>query len=204
MALICTCLSKDTVLVDTGSSNTWVGATQPYIQTSTSIQSRDRVVSLFLSQTTFHLSFLCSLWSMGSDLWMVKNSNTTCVKCPWQSSKGTEFNDKISLGSSLTVFGQSIGVATDQTGFDDVDGILGLGPNGLTVGTLSPDTKTVIPTGKKSRRLIMTNVHQTLFLSHRQPVLAGCHQPEFGCDFIRTHNTALCHERRTHLRWHWL
>lgn len=52
----------------------------------------------------------------------------------------------------MTVFGQSIGVATDQVGFDDVDGIIGLGPNGLTVGTLSPDTKTVVPTGEESLR----------------------------------------------------
>ncbi|CAL1694483.1 unnamed protein product [Somion occarium] len=101
-----------TVLVDTGSSNTWVGASKPYIQTSTSIQSRDRVSVIYGS----------------GDM------------------QGTEFNDKISLGSTLTVFGQSIGVATSQTGFDDVDGILGLGPNDLTLGTLSPDTTTLIPT----------------------------------------------------------
>ena len=38
---------------------------------------------------------------------------------------GTEFNDKFSLDGGLNVFGQSIGVAIESTGFDDVDGILG-------------------------------------------------------------------------------
>lgn len=38
---------------------------------------------------------------------------------------GTEFDDKISLSSGLIIFGQSIGVATDQSGFDDSDGVLG-------------------------------------------------------------------------------
>ncbi|KAI0094449.1 aspartic peptidase A1 [Irpex rosettiformis] len=59
---------------------------------------------------------------------------------------GTEFNDKITITSANVVFGQSIGVATDSSGFDDVDGVLGLGPTGLTIGTLSPDDKQSIPT----------------------------------------------------------
>ncbi|KAI0081057.1 aspartic protease [Panus rudis PR-1116 ss-1] len=102
-----------TLQVDTGSSNTWVGATKPYIQTSTSIQTRDQFFVIYGSGA---------------------------------SARGTEFNDHVSLGSSLQVVGQSIGAATQQTGFDDVDGVLGLGPNGLTIGTLSPDTTQIIPT----------------------------------------------------------
>lgn len=39
---------------------------------------------------------------------------------------GIEFNDEVALGSSLTIFGQSIGAASDSTGFDDSDGVLGL------------------------------------------------------------------------------
>jgi len=100
------------LLVDTGSSNTWVGAGQPYEQTSSSIQSRDEVSVIYGS----------------GDM------------------SGTEFNDKFSLNSGLNVFGQSIGVATQSTGFDGVDGILGIGPTDLTLGTLSPDTTTLIPT----------------------------------------------------------
>ncbi|TCD68313.1 hypothetical protein EIP91_011172 [Steccherinum ochraceum] len=101
-----------TVIVDTASSNTWVGSNQPYVQTSSSVQSIDQV------------SVIYGFGSMD----------------------GTEFNDKISLNSGLNVFGQSIGVATSSTGFDGVDGVIGLGPNDLTVGTLKPDTTTTIPT----------------------------------------------------------
>ncbi|TCD68312.1 hypothetical protein EIP91_011171 [Steccherinum ochraceum] len=101
-----------TLLVDTGSSNTWVGSSKPYIQTSTSIQTNDQVA------VTYGIGDM----------------------------EGTEFNDKLSLDAGLNVFGQSLGVATSSTGFDDVDGILGLGPNDLTVGTLKPDTKSTIPT----------------------------------------------------------
>lgn len=59
---------------------------------------------------------------------------------------GTEFTDRVSLGSGLTIPSQSIGVASRSTGFDGVDGILGIGPVDLTVGTLSPGRSTTIPT----------------------------------------------------------
>ncbi|RDX41559.1 aspartic peptidase A1 [Lentinus brumalis] len=100
------------LIVDTGSSNTWVGAGQPYVQTSTSRQTRDRV-SVTYGSGDF---------------------------------SGTEFTDTVSLGSGLTINGQSIGAATRSEGFDGVDGILGIGPTDLTVGTLSPDTSSTIPT----------------------------------------------------------
>ncbi|THH26965.1 hypothetical protein EUX98_g7217 [Antrodiella citrinella] len=101
-----------TLLVDTGSSNTWVGSGQSFIETSTSIQTNDQVA----------------------------------VQYGIGDMQGTEFNDKLSLDAGLNVFGQSIGVAISSSGFDDVDGILGIGPNDLTIGTLSPDTTTAIPT----------------------------------------------------------
>ena len=41
---------------------------------------------------------------------------------------------------------QSIGVANQSQGFQSVDGILGLGPDGLTVGTLTNEQSTTIPT----------------------------------------------------------
>ena len=52
----------------------------------------------------------------------------------------------MSLGNGLTITRQSIGVASRSQGFDGVDGILGIGPVDLTVGTLSPDTRSTIPT----------------------------------------------------------
>ncbi|KAL5534090.1 hypothetical protein ACEPAG_551 [Sanghuangporus baumii] len=100
------------LLIDTGSSNTWVGAGKSYARTSTSAQTSDRV-----SVTYGSGSF-----------------------------SGNEFTDTVSLGNGLTIRGQSIGVATTSDGFQGVDGILGIGPVDLTVGTLSPDTDSTIPT----------------------------------------------------------
>ncbi|PSR71068.1 hypothetical protein PHLCEN_2v13037 [Hermanssonia centrifuga] len=102
-----------TLLVDSGSSNTWVGAMQLYVQTSTSVETRNSVEVIYNEDEFF---------------------------------SGTEFTDHISFGSELIVFGQSIGAATESAGFDDSDGVLGLGPTDLTIGTLTPDTATSIPT----------------------------------------------------------
>jgi hypothetical protein len=49
----------------------------------------------------------------------------------------------VTLLSSLKVSQQSIGVATKSSGFDDVDGILGIGPVDLTIGTLSEKSKSI-------------------------------------------------------------
>jgi hypothetical protein len=101
-----------TLLIDTGSSNTWVGADKAYVKTSTS----------------------------------VKTSNSVSVTYGSGSFSGTEYTDTVTLSPSLVINNQSIGVASRATGFDGVDGILGVGPVGLTVGTLSPGRTTPIPT----------------------------------------------------------
>jgi len=59
---------------------------------------------------------------------------------------GTEYTDQVTIASGLVISQQSIGVASTSTGFQNVDGILGLGPVDLTTGTLSPDTGSSIPT----------------------------------------------------------
>nr|WPL92273.1 aspartic protease U42611 [Ganoderma boninense] len=100
------------LLVDTGSSNTWVGAGRSFVQSSSTRQTRD-AVSVTYGSGSF---------------------------------SGTEFTDTVALGPGLTISGQSIGVATTSQGFDGVDGIVGIGPVDLTVGTLSPDTRSTIPT----------------------------------------------------------
>ncbi|KAF9486586.1 aspartic protease [Pholiota conissans] len=100
------------LLIDTGSSNTWVGAGKAYVKTSTSTQTSNRV-----SVTYGSGSF-----------------------------SGTEFTDTVTLASGLVISKQSIGVASTSTGFDGVDGILGIGPVDLTVDTLSPATSSSIPT----------------------------------------------------------
>ncbi|KAI9452783.1 aspartic peptidase A1 [Lactarius psammicola] len=100
------------LLIDTGSSNTWVGAGKAYVRTSTSVQTSDSV-----SVTYGSGSF-----------------------------SGTEFLDTVTIGPGLVISSQSIGVASTSTGFAGFDGILGIGPVDLTVGTLSPHTTTAIPT----------------------------------------------------------
>ncbi|EPQ53054.1 family A1 protease [Gloeophyllum trabeum ATCC 11539] len=93
-----------TLLIDTGSSNTWVGADKSYTATSTSKSTGHRV-----SVTYGSGSF-----------------------------SGTEYTDRVSLSSDLTINSQSIGVASSSSGFGSgIDGILGIGPVALTEGTVS-------------------------------------------------------------------
>ncbi|KAI9452797.1 aspartic peptidase A1 [Lactarius psammicola] len=100
------------LLIDTGSSNTWIGAGKAYVRTPSSVQTSDSV-----SVTYGSGSF-----------------------------SGTEFWDTLTIGPGLVIADQSIGIASTSTGFNGFDGILGIGPVDLTVGTLSPHTNTPIPT----------------------------------------------------------
>ncbi|KAH9885223.1 acid protease [Cubamyces lactineus] len=113
-----------TLIVDTGSSNTWVGAGKRYIKTSSS------------KQTT----------------------NTVSVTYGSGDFSGIEFQDTVSLGTGLKATGQGIGAASRSHGFSGVDGILGIGPTGLTLDTLSPDLNSEIPT-----------ITDTLFKQHVIP-----------------------------------
>ncbi|KAM5545333.1 hypothetical protein V8D89_000946 [Ganoderma adspersum] len=91
-----------TLLVDTGSSNTFIGADKQYVQTST-------------SQDT---------------------GNTVSVSYGSGSFSGEQYTDTLTLGD-LTITNQGISVASQSSGFQGVDGILGVGPSGLTSGTVS-------------------------------------------------------------------
>lgn len=57
---------------------------------------------------------------------------------------GEEYTDTVTLGGELVITGQSIGVASSAQDFNDVDGILGIGPVDLTDGTVKGTTE--IPT----------------------------------------------------------
>ncbi|KAL5512902.1 hypothetical protein ACEPAH_3300 [Sanghuangporus vaninii] len=98
---------KYTLLIDTGSSNTFVGSDKTYKETST-------------SQNT---------------------GNTVRVSYGSGSFRGKQYLDRVALSSSLVIKHQGIGVTTkdEAQGFDGVDGILGIGPVELTVGTVSDD-----------------------------------------------------------------
>ncbi|KAG2155794.1 acid protease [Suillus bovinus] len=100
-----------TLLIDTGSSNTWVGANLPYKPTSSSHDT----------------------------------GNTVNVSYGSGTMSGKEYTDTVTLGSSLVIQNQGIGVASSAQGFEGVDGILGVGPVDLTQGTVSntPDVPTV-------------------------------------------------------------
>nr|VWO97417.1 Trihydroxynaphthalene reductase (EC (T3HN reductase) [Ganoderma boninense] len=94
-----------TLLIDTGSSNTWVGAqllTNPFVPTSSAATGN-------LVEVMYGSGFFV----------------------------GQEFTDTIHLGD-LAIENQSFGGALLAQGFDDVDGILGIGPVALTCGTLIP------------------------------------------------------------------
>ncbi|KAK7468930.1 hypothetical protein VKT23_003425 [Stygiomarasmius scandens] len=99
-----------TLLIDTGSSNTWIGADKKYTPTETSRTSRH----------TVNVSYGSGQFS------------------------GTEYTDTVDLGGDLVIQNQSIGVASRAQGFNDVDGILGIGPVDLTEGTVSQEGQ--IPT----------------------------------------------------------
>lgn len=55
--------------------------------------------------------------------------------------------DTVTLGPDLVIKNQSIGVAKTATGFNDVDGILGIGPVDLTSGMASPYSCPLVASG---------------------------------------------------------
>ncbi|KAH9893324.1 aspartic proteinase precursor [Cubamyces lactineus] len=59
---------------------------------------------------------------------------------------GVEFTDTVELSPGLSILGQSIGIALESTDFAPYDGVLGLGPSDLTVGSLTPDSTSSVPT----------------------------------------------------------
>ncbi|KAJ7202750.1 family A1 protease [Mycena haematopus] len=75
------------LLIDTGSSNTWLGAGQKYVRTSTSMET--------VRQTR--------KWQS--------------VEYGSGSFSGTEYTDQVTLASGLVIAKQSIGVAYESTGF---------------------------------------------------------------------------------------
>ncbi|KAJ8591314.1 acid protease [Rhizopogon salebrosus TDB-379] len=100
-----------TLALDTGSSNTWIGASKSYKKTETSYDTGN----------SFSLAYGTT------------NDTITSVR-------GEEYLDTVTLNSDLVIEKQSIGVAASgsSTGLaESFDGILGLGPVDLTNGTVS-------------------------------------------------------------------
>ncbi|KAL0069104.1 hypothetical protein AAF712_003790 [Marasmius tenuissimus] len=95
---------KYSLLIDTGSSNTWIGAHKEYKPSLKSKTQRKEVAVTY-----------------GSG-----------------SFTGIEYTNTVALSSKMVIIEQSIGVAQETHGFgnDGIDGILGIGPVGLTRGTV--------------------------------------------------------------------
>ncbi|KAL7892101.1 aspartic peptidase domain-containing protein [Trichoderma sp. SZMC 28014] len=83
---------------------------------------------------------------------------------------GTEYTDNVSFGG-LTVQGQSLGAASQSSGFSGVDGIIGFGPVDLTANTV--DGADSVPT-------FMDNLYQQGSISSE--VLGVSFRPESGGD----------------------
>ena len=100
-----------TLIVDTGSANTWVGAQTPYVPGPSSEDTGQEVVSIARSPLHPHRHgthrFYCQFVGYGSGIFI-----------------GEEFIDTITFGS-ITIPHQSIGAAEFAFGFDPFDGIFG-------------------------------------------------------------------------------
>jgi len=68
--------------------------------------------------------------------------------------------DQVTLAPNLVITNQSIGDALSYSGFQDADGVIGMGPVGLTNGTLSPDDNATIPT-------VMNNAASQHLIEHQ-------------------------------------
>ncbi|KDR68915.1 hypothetical protein GALMADRAFT_77916 [Galerina marginata CBS 339.88] len=160
------------LIVDSGSSNTWIGAGTPYHRTATSFMTTD-TVAVFYGTRSF---------------------------------SGTEFIDQVSLGTGLTIKQQSIGVASTSQGFAGVDGVLGVGPTCLTVGTLSPSsdcctntvTDNLFAQGTISANEVSISMQpsSTLNVSNGEITWGGIDASKFtgAITFITTTNTSPANE----------
>ncbi|KAG2143540.1 acid protease [Suillus bovinus] len=100
------------LIVDTGSSNTFVGTGTPYVKTSTSIFTHEKV------NVTYHTGYF----------------------------RGLEYLDRVTLAPGFVITNQSIGDALSYADFEGVDGVIGVGPVGLTEGSLSTNVNELVPT----------------------------------------------------------
>lgn len=100
------------LVVDTGSSNTWVGAGQPWTPDSSTTSDNEAVSVIYGSGQM----------------------------------EGTLCTGPVSLGSGITAQEQGFALAKFAQGFQGYDGILGIGPEDLTLGTILENPTETIPT----------------------------------------------------------
>jgi hypothetical protein len=121
----------DTLIIDTGSANTWIGAGKPYARTNTSVQTNDQVVSIFIFVQSIDQHKMGSQQPSTSMYNMALRHSLVHVPVivpPMPSLhplSGTEFTDTVTITPGVVIPSQSIGVASTSRGMKDVDGILG-------------------------------------------------------------------------------
>ncbi|KAG2075988.1 acid protease [Suillus decipiens] len=96
---------------------------------------------------------------------------------------GIECLDYVTIGPGLNVLVQSIGVAEKSAGFPSFDGILGIGPTALTVGTMPELPTESIPTVTDSlfgQGTISENVVGIFYQPYVNPPLEATGQITFG------------------------
>ncbi|KAF8519885.1 acid protease [Hysterangium stoloniferum] len=104
--------------VDTGSANLVI-FTDNYIRTSSSFSTSNQAVQCMFSIVHSYSGELISVMPVV---------------------------DQVTLGPGLVIQRQSISVCAASPGFDGFEGILGLGPTDLTLGTLFPASGATVPT----------------------------------------------------------
>ncbi|KAJ7621411.1 acid protease [Roridomyces roridus] len=135
------------LIIDTGSSNTWVGATTPFVNTATTVSTGQSVAVSYGSGDFQVRHYPPNLPELNKPQGYGAPCGITFSLADHRALlPGTEVLDTVTLAPGLTITNQSIGVASSSDGFEGVDGILGIGPVDLTLDTLSPDTNSAIPT----------------------------------------------------------
>ena len=136
----------DHLIIDTGSSNTWIGANTKYQETLSS----------------FNLDQPVEIRYMSGDMII-----------------GDEFSDTVNLGGDLVILQQSFCNASQWFELDGVDGVLGLGPVGLTRGTLQNAQATTIPT--VTQNLYTQGViSQEVISIYFTPTIGEGNEPDYG------------------------
>ncbi|KAG1874285.1 acid protease [Suillus subluteus] len=120
------------LVVDTGSSNTFVGTGKKYDRTSTSVPTGQDV------NVSYWTGFFSGVECLSSSA-----LSSGMYKLTWPNPLDY---DTVTLAADFVITNQSIGDALQYADFGGVDGIIGVGPVDLTQGTLPPDTNALIPT----------------------------------------------------------
>ena len=110
-------------VTDVNSANTWVGANQAYVKTSTSSQTLNNVVSSLKVLQYASSSLICSQKSLpdvfsGMFSKISRSQTLNYLKC---GVAGIEYFDQVTIAPGLVVPIQSIGVATTVVSILTID-----------------------------------------------------------------------------------